>query len=112
MRVRIVAPLAALLVLLLAVGVVGSIAVFGIEVDATAKHLTADWRSVDRATALNLKPDGTFAATGIGRCIGDIGVVLEGDEWPVDLAVPDGEGTWHVEPHESGHDHFVTIELR
>jgi len=106
MRVKIVAPLVALLVLL-AVGVVGYIAVLGIKVDGTAENLTGDWLSTDRATAINLRHDGTFVANGVSRCIGDVGVVLDGLGRPSDLTVTDGEGGWRVEPNDDNSDILI-----
>ncbi|BEL04325.1 hypothetical protein Q0Z83_025160 [Actinoplanes sichuanensis] len=93
---------------LVAAGVVGYVAVLGVTVDATAENLTADWLSAERTAAISLNSDGTFTASGISRCIGEVGVVVDGSDGPMDVPVPDGAGEWHVEPA----DHVLLMDFR
>jgi hypothetical protein len=111
MRFKVVALLVTLGVLISA-GVVSTIAVLGIERDATQETLTADWLSSERTTSISLRRDGTFAANGLSRCVGDVGVLLDGAGPQTDLTVTDGAGTWHVEPNDAGYDHFLIMDFR
>jgi hypothetical protein len=85
-------------------------------VDPVASTLAADWRTEDGRTRIDLRPDGTFTASGISDCVGPA-ILFDPatqrgapDGAPTD--VPDGEGTWRFEPQPGSNVDALVMRFR
>jgi hypothetical protein len=115
MRTKIVVAFAAVLALLV-VGVVGYVALVGVQVSPSKSTLTGRWGTDDHVTTLDLNADGTFTTIGLSQCMGPLHYTVPdaaGAGIDYSVSVDRGEGTWSYgpDPEEPGVD-ALTMQFR